>query len=238
MTEDDISERDAAVRDGHCPERLWPLWPLAHRGDELWGQLVEDQQIARFSVYGLFPASYESVYGEEAENVSIRYDGRTRGRVAIISGLVCGEVADIVIKPCQSPGEADTAAIAGDLGLGPKQLPSIDGFLTEEFVSGPFLTDLGRDEASPERMHGIGPRTWNRSVTIACRRHLLQRRHGFGPGRQVAHHSAAGWRHPPYRLRGSAAAAGSPGQPDVPRCAQRGAHRPHVPVVPADGAGH
>ena len=156
MTEDDISERDAAVRDGRCPERLWPLWPLSHRRDELWAQLVEDQQIARFSVYGLFPASYDTVYGEESVNVSIRYDGRTRGRVAIISGLVCGEAADIVIKPCQSPGEADIAAIAGDLGLGPKQLPSIDGFLTEEFVSGPFLTDLGPDEASPERMHGIG----------------------------------------------------------------------------------
>ena len=156
MTEDDIAERDAAVRDGQCPERLWPLWPLSRRGDELWGQLVEDQPIARFSVYGLFPASYESVYGGEAENVSIRYDGRTRGRVAIISGLVCGEAADIVIKPCQSPGEADIAAIAGDLGLGPKQLPSIDGFLTEEFVSGPFLTDLRPDEASTERMHGIG----------------------------------------------------------------------------------
>lgn len=156
MTENDISERDAAVRDGRCPERLWPLWPLAHRGDELWELLVEDRRIARFSVYGLFPASYELVYGEQAGDVSVRYDGRTRGRVAIISGEIRGEAADVVIKPCQSPGEADIAAIAGDLGLGPKQLSSIDGFLTEEFVSGSFLTDLKPEEASAERMHGIG----------------------------------------------------------------------------------
>ena len=156
MTEDDISERDAAVRDGRCPERLWPLWPLAHRGDELWGLLVEDRRIARFSVYGLFPASYELVYGEQAGDVSVRYDGRTRGRVAIVSGPIRSEITEIVIKPCQSPGEADIAAIAGDLGLGPKQLSSIDGFLTEEFVSGPFLTDLKPEEASAERMHNIG----------------------------------------------------------------------------------
>ena len=70
MTEDDIAERDAAVREGRCPERLWPLWPVAHREDELWGLLVEDERIERFSVYGLFPAAYDLVYGDEAADVS------------------------------------------------------------------------------------------------------------------------------------------------------------------------
>ena len=158
MTEDDIAERDAAVREGRCPERLWPLWPVAHREDELWGLLVEDERIERFSVYGLFPAAYDLVYGDEAADVSIRYDGRTRGRVAIISGRVNEDDADIVIKPCQSPGEADIAQIAGSLELGPRQFPSIEGFLTEQFVRGPFLTDLSPEDASPERMRIIGQR--------------------------------------------------------------------------------
>lgn len=156
MGEDNIAERNAAVRDGRCPERLWPLWPLAKRGDDLWELLTEDPRIARFSVYGLFPAAYPLVYGADAVDVDIRYDGRTRGRVAIITGRLRGQAVDIVIKPCQSPGESEIAHIASDLGLGPRQLPSIEGFLTEEFVSGPFLTDLSREEASAERMHGIG----------------------------------------------------------------------------------
>ena len=156
MGEDGIAERDAAVRDGRCPERLWSLWPLAGRDDALWELLVEDQRVERFSVYGLFPASYDLVYGPESVDAGIRYDGRTRGRVAIISGRLRGQPVGIVIKPCQSPGEPAIARIAGDLGLGPRQLPSIEGFLTEEFVHGPFLTDLNPEAASPKRMHGIG----------------------------------------------------------------------------------
>lgn len=156
MGEDDIAERDAAVRDGRCPERLWPLWPLFDHDDALWKLLVEDRRIARFSVYGLFPAAYPLVYGADAAEVDIRYDGRTRGRVAIITGGLPGQAIDIVIKPCQSPGESEIAHIAGDLGLGPRQLPSIEGFLTEEFVPGPFLTDLIPEDVTAERMHGIG----------------------------------------------------------------------------------
>ena len=156
MGEDDIAERDAAVRDGRCPERLWPLWPLADHDDALWKLLVEDERIERFSVYGLFPASCDLVYGSESADADIRYDGRTRGRVAIITGLLRGQAVNIVIKPCQSPGEPEIARIAGDLGLGARQLPSIEGFLTEEFVLGPFLTELSPDEATAERMHGIG----------------------------------------------------------------------------------
>ena len=76
--------------------------------------------------------------------------------MAIITGRLRGQAFAIVIKPCQSPGESEIAKIAGDLGLGPRQLPSIDGFLTEEFVHGPFLTNLSPDEATAERMHVIG----------------------------------------------------------------------------------
>ena len=158
LTHDDISVRDSAVEGGQCPVRLWPLWPLAHREDELWRSLTEDERIARFSVYGLFPASYDLVYGDGASDVDVRYDGRSRGRVAIISGRRGGESVEIVIKPCQSPGETEIAAIAGDLEVGPRQFSSIPGFLTEEFVNGPFLTDLKGEEVSPERMRSIGQR--------------------------------------------------------------------------------
>lgn len=120
--------------------------------------LSSDQRVSRFSVYGFFPGSYDLVYGPRGDDASIRYDGRTRGRVAVISGHADGMVANVVIKPCQSPGEDEIARLAGDLGLGPRQYPSIDGFLTEEFVRGPFLTELDAEDASPERMRDIGRR--------------------------------------------------------------------------------
>ena len=152
MTPDSIAERDAAVASGTCPERLGPLWPLERTYGELWRLLVEDDLIERFSVYGLFPAVSPLVYGPESDTVSIRYDGRTRGRVAIINGKSAG----VVIKPCQSSREAEIAAIAGELGVGPRQLPTIDGFISEQFVDGRFLTDLSVDEATEFRMRSFG----------------------------------------------------------------------------------
>ena len=148
-----ISLRDEAVTRGDCPQRLWPLWPLERTDRELWRLLVDDSLIERFSVYGLFPATYSVVYGSAAsEPAAIRYDGRTRGRVAIISH---GANA-VVVKPCQSSREAEIAAIAGELGVGPAQLPTIPGFVSEEFVDGVFLTDLTVEDAAPERMRSVG----------------------------------------------------------------------------------
>ena len=103
-------------------------------------------------MYGLFPAVYPLVYGLQSDAASIRYDGRTRGRVAIING----ESAGVVIKPCQSSREAEIAAIAGGLSVGPRQLISIDGFISEEFVDGRFLTDLTIADATEDRMRSVG----------------------------------------------------------------------------------
>lgn len=135
-----------------CPEPLWPLWPLAQSDGGLWNRLLNDERFASFSVYGLFPAAYQMVYGSNAQQTTIRYDGRSRGRVAIIAN---GSTA-VVIKPCQSSREAEIAAIAGQMNVGPAQLPSIPGFISEEFVDGLFLTDLTVDQATPERLRAVG----------------------------------------------------------------------------------
>ena len=151
VTPELIRERDAAVFAAQCPERLWPLWPLARVDPDLWELLLSDDRIEQFSVYGLFPATYEMVYGPESEAASVRYDGRSRGRVAIIAH----EGSTVVIKPCQSSREAKIAEIAGSLGVGPRQHLTIDGFISEEFVDGRFLTDLPPDEATADTMRAI-----------------------------------------------------------------------------------
>ncbi len=127
------------------------MWPLAQDA-ELWGLLLADDRIERFSVYGLFPAVYPMVYGAEPDRTTVRYDGRTRGRVAIMGD---GDNT-VVIKPRQSSREAEIALIASNLGVGPQQMPTVDGFVTEEFVDGAFLTDLPPDDATPDRMRVVG----------------------------------------------------------------------------------
>ena len=157
LSPDDAAQRNAAVADARCPPRLWPLWPLADANPPLWATFPDDDRIADFSVYGLFPAAYDLVYGNNGAAASIRYDGRTRGRVATISGNGSdGRPRRVVIKPCQSRAEPEIAAIAGDLGVGPPQLPTIANFISEEFVDGVFLTELPPATITPERMYAIG----------------------------------------------------------------------------------
>ena len=162
LTADEVAQRDAAVTGGHCAPHLWPLWPLAQANRTLWRLLAGDENIPRFSVYGLFPETYGVVYG--GSSPVVRYEGRTRGRVAIITGQHDGSAVGIVVKPCQSPAEAEIAAIAGGLGVGPRQFPTISGFISEEFVMGRFLTDLTPAETTQDLMQGMG-----RELGIALR---------------------------------------------------------------------
>ena len=110
LSPDDAARRNATVADGRCPPPLWPLWPLADARPSLWDALHDDNRIAEFSVYGLFPAAYDLVYGKNGAAAGIRYEGRTRGRVAIISGNgTDGRPCRVVIKPGQSRAEPEIA---------------------------------------------------------------------------------------------------------------------------------
>ena len=170
LAPEEAAARNEAVAAGRCPLRLWPLWPIAGADAGLWRLLAEDEKIAEFSVYGLFPAAYEIVYGGHcaAGLATARYDGRTRGRVAIISRRRKGgdddnygddygdDDAGVVIKPAQSRREPEIAAIAGRLKIGPRQRATLAGFISEEFVPGVFLTELPPESATPARMRAIG----------------------------------------------------------------------------------
>ena len=144
------------MSEGNCPEHLWPLRPVSREDGQLWKSLIADPKLVTYSVYGLFPAAYDLVYGDATALPEIRYSGRTRGRVAIITGTREHRSVGVVIKPWQSPAEPDIASVAGAIGVGPVQLPSIAGFISEEFVAGAFLTDLPAGELSADLMRSVG----------------------------------------------------------------------------------
>ena len=126
-----------AVAAGQCSPSLAPFWKLATDAPGLWGKLSQDKRCETYSVYGFFPGVYELVYGSD-DPPAISFSGRTRGRVALIQGAGQG----LVVKPFQSQREGEIAGTAGYLGIGPRQHPSIPGFLTEELCIGDFFTEL------------------------------------------------------------------------------------------------
>ncbi len=143
----------AAVSDGRCPSRLFLLWPLSESQPALFDKLLHDPLVESHSIYGLFPGLYEWVYGN-GPPPQVSWEGRTRGRV----GIFQKDNAGLVVKPLQNRREDEIAAIAGGLGVGPQQLPSLPGFLTEEYAPGAFFTDLPPQLLTGDFLRSLGVR--------------------------------------------------------------------------------
>ena len=61
-----------------------------------------------------------------------------------------------VIKPLESLAEKDIAQKVSELGIGPKQFKSKEGFLHEEFIEGSPLLEIKKEKCTPEFMEDIG----------------------------------------------------------------------------------
>jgi hypothetical protein len=140
-----------AVASGRCPPDLAPFWEMAEAAPTLWQKLGRDELVETYSIYGFFPGIYEMVYLPDSP-AGIAFDGRTRGRVALVRGPEKG----LVVKPWQSRREGEIAGIAADLGVGPRQYPSLPGFLTEELCPGVFFTELPPEGLDDARSFQLG----------------------------------------------------------------------------------
>ena len=136
MSESDAHDMNLEVSTGACPSHLAPLYRLNHSHPDLYRKLVIDPFFLKYGVYGFFPRAYDLIYLSD-QSPDITFSGRTRGRVAILTS--CSN--NMVIKPLQNSNEAKVATLAGELGVGPKQFDSLQGFLSEEYISGSFITD-------------------------------------------------------------------------------------------------
>ena len=168
LADDDIREIGRAVENGLCPPHLAPFWRLMSpaNGDSLdaglFRKLEADPLVADYSCYCFFPGIYPRLY-QQGELPSVRFDGRTRGRVALFR-FDNGE--GLVVKPLQSRREAEIAQLAGAAGVGPLQLPSLEGFLVEELVDGRFFTDFAAEELHEELMYRVGRRLGSMLSTL------------------------------------------------------------------------
>ena len=158
LSDDAIRELGRAVEAGDCPSRLVPFWPIMSsasmdgRDFHLFRKLEADPLVAEYGCYGFLPTLYPRLY-RQGERPKVEFDGRTRGRVALFR-FANGE--GIVVKPLQSRREAEIAQLVGEAGVGPKQLPSLEGFLVEELVGGAFFTELSPNDLNDEMIYQVG----------------------------------------------------------------------------------
>lgn len=130
---------------------LAPFWKLSDLSEGLFHRLARDPAVRAISQYAFFPEVRRRLAAGQPLP-GIEFTSRTRGRVAILRF----DDTTLVIKPIQSGREPEIAAIAGELGVGPAQRPTLPGYLTEDFARGVFFTDLSESKRNADAMFGIG----------------------------------------------------------------------------------
>ena len=131
------------------PEWMQPFWKLSDLEPDLFSRVSEDPWVVSLAQYAFFPPVLE--WRERGLPIPrLRMTGRTRGPAAILRSV--GEA--IVIKPFQNTREAEIARVAAEVNVGPAQLPSLPGYLTERFAEGEFFTYLPPERRDPSTSSG------------------------------------------------------------------------------------
>lgn len=133
------------------PEWMQPFWKLSDLEPDLFSRVSEDPWVVSLAQYAFFPPVLE--WRERGRPVPhLRITGRTRGPAAILRSA--GEA--IVIKPFQNTREDEIARIAAGVNVGPAQLPTLPGYLTERFAEGVFFTGLPPERRDTGTMRAVG----------------------------------------------------------------------------------
>ena len=133
------------------PEWMRPFWKLSDLEPELFIRVSEDPWVVRLAQYAFFPTVLQW-RGEGRPVPELRMTGRTRGPVAILRS---GDDR-LAIKPFQNSREDEIAGIAASVGAGPRQFPSLPGYLAEQFAEGVFFTDLPPGRRDTATMLSVG----------------------------------------------------------------------------------
>jgi tRNA A-37 threonylcarbamoyl transferase component Bud32 len=128
---------------------------LAGKGnipDVLLTKVENDPLFAECSTAMFFPMIGERIQqsGEIPELSGVRTIGRNGAL------KVSFNQDSFMIKTIENSQEPVIAKSVAEIGVGPKQFESIDGYVTEEFIEGDTLNKLDPDKCTPKYMENIG----------------------------------------------------------------------------------
>ena len=133
------------------PDWMRPFWKLSDLEPDLFIRVSQDRWVMALAQYAFFPTVLER--REQGRPIpAFRTAGRTRGPVGILRS---GD-DQLAIKPFQNSREDEIAVIAASVGAGPRQFPSLPGYLAEQFADGLFFTDLPPERRDAATMRSVG----------------------------------------------------------------------------------
>ena len=133
------------------PDWMRPFWKLSDLEPDLFLRVSEDRWVMALAQYAFFPTALE--WRRQGRPIpGFRSTGRTRGPVGILQS---GD-DQLAIKPLQNSRETEIAGIAASVDAGPRQFPSLPGYLAEQFADGVFFTDLPPERRDAATMRSVG----------------------------------------------------------------------------------
>ncbi len=152
-SEEDTDRLISLLQTMEIPNYAFPFVPLLLTDPPLYDKVLKDPVAQELTMYGFFPATLDISHGRSPRPRLSIFQG-TRGYV----GIVQHPEKSVVIKAFQSSREQEISQIASDLGMGPKQYPSLGKYMTEEFVDGTQFCRLPEDQTGSQNMYALGKR--------------------------------------------------------------------------------
>jgi tRNA A-37 threonylcarbamoyl transferase component Bud32 len=119
---------------------------------ELMEKIQADPLAAECSVVMFFPVICERISQSVERPVVEVINAGTRSKVIRASF----DDGAYIIKSLENSQEPAVAKLMAELGVGPEQFPSIDGYITEKFVEGQAVNQIEPAKCTPEYMAELG----------------------------------------------------------------------------------
>lgn len=141
-----------------CP--MVPFEKMKTANPDLYQKISRDLVFRRYWFLGFLPEVYPLVYDDGTEP-EVAVGGKVAGDILSGRGLVAlvnHPAKKLIVKSLQSKREAQIALAAANIGVGPRQYKSVNGFLTEDFVDGEPFTRLAERKLVNDRLYLTGRR--------------------------------------------------------------------------------
>jgi tRNA A-37 threonylcarbamoyl transferase component Bud32 len=119
---------------------------------DLMDKIKNDPLFRECSIVMFFPMISERI---QTTNEVPKIEGLKTGARDMAIKVGFGEES-YVIKRTENDQEPVIAKLMAEIGVGPKQFESIDGYITEEFIKGSTINGIVKDEYTPEYMEELG----------------------------------------------------------------------------------
>ncbi len=116
-------------------------------------KIAVDTMVSKYSIFAFFPEIHQMI--SDGQNFEIDVIYGYRGAVAFLRNP---EKSFVIKQPQEDKLEIEIARRAGELGVGPRQHESIDGYLSEELIAGQGFFSLEGEQLCPSNMYSLGVR--------------------------------------------------------------------------------